>query len=366
MLARNAVLLCTALVALCVGLLQPMYNWDIIGYTACAHYDDGLRGAELRDRVYADIKREVDPERYGELTHGKYDGVVFENPRALEQHVPLYSIRVVYLGMMHGLHALGVEYPRATYLIAATFGALSVLMLGAVIGAAGMPIAVVPLAALGAGMGDLGRLSTPDTLTLFFALWAAYCLLKGSRRVFVASALLPFMRTDAAVLSAVLMAYAFWRGERVLSVVSLAISAAAYLVINRLHGNYGWLTLFNQSLLQISPFPGEIVPSTRIWDYVQVYLLTWEDPITLPNFMTPILVVSILVYALHDRRATPLPQRFVFFWIPLAFAALRIALYPAFESRYFSFPAVMLLAGALGTLYRELGPRRPRTVSGDA
>jgi hypothetical protein len=359
MLARNAVLLCTAVIAFCIGLLQPMYNWDIIGYTACAHYDDGLRGVELRDRTYADIRREVDPQRYGEITHGKYDGVVFENPRALEQHVPLYSIRVVYVGMMHGLHALGVEYPRTTYLIAATFGALSVLMLGAVTAAAGMPVAIVPLAALGAGLGDLGRLSTPDTLTLFFALWAAYCLLKGNRLLFLASALLPLMRTDAAVLSALLMAFAFWRGERVLSVASFAISAAAYVVINRTHGNYGWVTLFNQSLIQISPFPGEIVPSTRVWDYVQVYLLTWEDVVTLPNFLTPILVVSIAVFFLNRRSGTPLLYRYVFFWIPLAYAALRLALYPAFESRYFCFPAVMLLAGALGTLYREFAARRP-------
>jgi hypothetical protein len=351
MLARNLTLLCTSLLVFWIGAAEPMYNWDIIGYVASAYHADGYSGAKLRDLTYADIRKEVDAHRYSEVTaNNSYDGVVFHNPVALEQHLPMYSIRVTYVEGMRALKSFGVEYPRGTYLIAAFFGALSVLMFGAVVSTAGMPVLIVPLVVVATGLGNLARLSTPDTLACFFSLWAMYCLLTRSRLLFVASALLPFMRTDAVVLSALLMAFAFWRGQRVLSVASFAVSAAAYVLINRIHGNYGWLMLINQSLIQKSPFPGSIVPSHDLGDYVRAYFLTFQDIVTQPNFLTPIVLVAVYVYALHRRAAGSDLSRYAFFFIPLAFAVLRLLLYPSYEDRYFCFSAMMILAGTLATM----------------
>jgi len=49
-----AVILLTAAFVVLVGIKKPYYNWDVIGYVAAAHFEDGLRGTELRDRTYGE------------------------------------------------------------------------------------------------------------------------------------------------------------------------------------------------------------------------------------------------------------------------------------------------------------------------
>jgi len=53
-----------------VGVIRPVYNWDIIGYVASSYYKDGFRGKELSEKTYNDIKAEVGKETFESLTKG--------------------------------------------------------------------------------------------------------------------------------------------------------------------------------------------------------------------------------------------------------------------------------------------------------
>jgi hypothetical protein len=89
----QVVIFLTAAVVFLIGVMHPYYNWDIIGYVAAAHYEDGSRGEVLRDRTYDEIRTEVGKYQFEHLTDGPYRQTVYEYPQSLQQQVPFYSIR---------------------------------------------------------------------------------------------------------------------------------------------------------------------------------------------------------------------------------------------------------------------------------
>jgi hypothetical protein len=358
MLARRLFLVCASALVFLVGVAQPIHNWDMIGYVASAYFEDGYRGAELSSRTYEAVRAEVGSDEFAGLTQGEYVETVFKDPSSLEQQLPFYSIRVVYVELMRGLKLAGVEYPKATYLISAVFAALSVIVLGAIISAGGIPFLALPVVLVASGYVHLSQLSTPDALACFFSLWAMYCLLSKQRLVFLISAILPLMRTDSILLCALIMAYEYWRGQKTLSWISFLCSLAAYVLINRWHGNYGWLTLFNFNFIQSTPFPADLVLSHRLADYWPPYVSTFLYLLIEPGAQTLIYLLCIYVLVLYRDEARTFAGLHAFIAIPVGVIVLRLLLFPNYEDRYFVFPASMILAGTLGIIANGLRPTR--------
>jgi len=164
--ATISVIAAVAATVLFVGVTRPMHNWDMIGYVASAH-------AEVRD--------EVGPEVFTVLTTGNdYRRQVFQSAQALQEQLPFYSIRVVYVEMIRGLGLFGVAYPRATYLIGAFFSAVSAAALGIICVRALLSVCVLPLVVLVTGFLQLAPLSTPDSLALSGALLTTLACMSGS------------------------------------------------------------------------------------------------------------------------------------------------------------------------------------------
>jgi len=104
---RNGlVILLTSVFFLISGITSPSYNWDIVAYVAAAYQQGGLSGSELSSATYNEIEREVDAETFKELTVGEYVDVVFKDPKSLEQQMPFYSIKVIYIQLMRFLRDL--------------------------------------------------------------------------------------------------------------------------------------------------------------------------------------------------------------------------------------------------------------------
>ncbi len=100
----------------------------------------GLSGSELSSATYNEIEREVDAETFKELTVGEYVDVVFKDPKSLEQQMPFYSIKVVYIQLMRVLKTLGLSYTSSTYIISAIFTSASVLMIALFLLHFGVPV----------------------------------------------------------------------------------------------------------------------------------------------------------------------------------------------------------------------------------
>ncbi len=355
-LLTSAVVTAVAAAVLLFGVSHPQHNWDMIGYVASAHYKDGLRGEPLLAKTYAEVKDEVDPERFAALSTGDdYRRGVYQSAAALEEQIPFYSVRVVYVELIRRLGAFGIPYPKATYFVGALFSALSVVVLGIICLRARVSACFLPLVVLAAGYLQLAQLSTPDSLAAFGSLLAILAVMSGSAWVYVLAAVLPALRTDFVIFSAILMLATFHRGQRVGSSVALAASLMVYFAVTRWQHAYGWLTLVNFSLLQRMPFPSRIVPSHDLRVYLAMYARAAWLLIGSAQFFIYLVCGYLLVVFRRNvwRRELYALELLA---VPAAFAVLHFVLYPTYEDRHFVAPASLIVVWILGSL-RALSAR---------
>jgi len=326
----------TVLLVLFLGLLRPSYGWDMIAYVAASYQQDGYKGSELSNKTYSAVKAEVSNEVFSELTKGNYKNRVYADPIALDQQIPMYSIKVVYVELMRCIHKVGIGYPKCSRLISACFAALSVIILARLIAKTQLPMILLPIIVGLAGYILLAKLPTPDSISCFFSAWAILSLATKSKSNFVICVILPFMRPDDILLSVLMMGFKFFEGSKWSSLISLFISLIGYECINKFAGNYGWLNLFNFSFINIyTPYPANLVPSGRLDDYVRPYIAGVETLITERFFIIYALALCLLwifkTKIRFDRKF------WILFVIPLSFAAMHFVLFPDCEGRYFVF-----------------------------
>ncbi|MHA6203719.1 hypothetical protein ACXU4B_04745 [Dyella soli] len=339
-LAGLLMVLLTACAVVVVGLKKPDNNWDEIGYVAVALSAEGHRGADLNEATYGSLRDAVDAATFAQLIQGDYRATVFRDPVSLQQQLPFYSIRVLYMQSLRLVHALGFDYPRATHIVSASFAALSVLLLALLAGRLGAPIWALPFVAVAGGLFDVARLSTPDAMACFFSLWAIHALLRNSAIVFVVAALLPLVRTDMLILSLLVLAYTFVNGRKAVSVASALAALALYLYATVSNGSYGWLTLFNMSLIHKTPYPATLVPSHTLVDYVRPYFSTAYGFAGQPQF---VIFGLALAWLLLRKAHGTVDQAGALIVICLGFVALHLLLFPSDTYRYFAAEAMVSL-----------------------
>lgn len=350
---RMPALILTAITALAVlffGWQKPTNNWDIVGYVAVAYSADGYRGADLNKATYDSLRREVSASTFDQLTQGDYRETVFRDPSSLAQQLPFYRIRVLYIELIRMVHVMGWDYPRSTYVISAVFAALSVVLLAFVAHDIGAPVAAVPLIVAFAGFIDIARLSTPDAMACFFSLLTIYTLIRQSLWVVVLAALLPLVRTDLLLLSLLVLGHTFVFGQRKYALVSMVAACALYELIVRINGAYGWLTLFNTSLIHKTAYPATLIPSRVVGDYLRPYASTAYSFTMQPHFV----IYGLAIWLLMRNGTTTLPEDrrllSAVFVIPMAFVAAHLLLFPADTYRFFVFATSLVALGLIGQM----------------
>jgi hypothetical protein len=348
-LRNGLVILLTSAFFLISGVTSPSYNWDIVAYVAAAYHQDGLSGKQLSSATYNELEREADANTFKELTVGDYVDVVFKDPGSLEQQLPFYTIKVAYIQLMRLLKTFGVSYTSSTYIISAMFTSASVLMIALFLFHFGVPILWLPVAITVAGYGTIASYSTPDAIACFFALLLIYLLIKGSKALYLVSALLPLVRTDLVILSLLTMGFDFYRKRSIYPILSAAAALAMYVIINQIAGNYGWLALFNFTFIKITPYPREMQISDDICAYLQAYAAGVQNFISSRHIMIYMLVLFIFVFRQGHKRQTPEINAIMV--ICLLYASAHFALFPVYEDRFFAFPASLLFLSLIVSLF---------------
>lgn len=351
---KHIVVLGTALAVLLIGVFKPAHNFDIVGYVAAIHYNQGLRGAALADRVYTEVTREIGEARLHKLMSGSYGETVYRDPVSLEQQVPFYAIRMGYLWALQALHATGASYAKATYLASALFQALSVLVLGGLASRAGVSCWAVPFVAFLTGYVGLAQTSSPDAMACLMALLATAQAARQGIWAYPLAVVLPLVRTDFVLFSAPLLLLLAYRGNRVLAIVSLGAAALCYLAANALNGNYGYLAIFQFTLIGLDPYPADMAISTRISDYLVAYIglargLAASSHISL-------YFVAAYVAAMRWQRLWKDADFQLLLLVPTAFLTAHLILFPVYSDRYFVYAASVILLWTLSQL-QEPVPR---------
>lgn len=326
------------------GLLDPVNNWDLVGYIASALHGDGMTGAALHRETYEELRAAIPPERFQLLTtNGLYARGVFADPAALEQQLPFYRIRVVYVWLVGALGSLTGSLAQATYLISAASAAglsvlAGVLMRRATPGLAWPVTALMLAAALYLGAVPLlARLSTPDALYGLGALAALALFDRARMAALLIVALLPLIRTDAVLLAALLFVLMLVERDRdPRHYAALTVSAGLYLWVNAAHGHYGHLTLLNFALIpgQRSPYPAgiEIVRDPAV--YLDVYRMQALSMLT--RWVPWVLLAGGLAVAAGWRRTGRIGSAGRLTLLAIAYAILHFAAFPLGEVRHYS------------------------------
>lgn len=344
------------------GITKPYYYFDVIGYVASAYELSGLSGEALRDSTYEDVRSAVPhPAYFLALTNENlvYQSTVYEDASALQQQIPFYRIRYVYVWMTYALGQLIESFSQATVLISAASGFLIVLTSGILFWNAGSIIAFlfVPPAVFFAGAAKLSRLSTPDAITVLAAIsLCALILARWHKMAVLLIALLPIFRTDYLIFALAASFILFLRGSSKLAALSASFAFLTYFAVNYFAENYGYAVIFNFTLIDRwnSPYPLSMPISDDVRDYVEAYIRGIRKLIGTPEiYLCPIITAAVIFLTSAQDRCQN--RFFTIYFACLFFATMHFLLFPAaFPRNYFilSWVSIMYLAEAF-ILYRH-------------
>lgn len=318
------------------GISNPALNWDIIGYTAAAHYQSGVRNDSLRNKTYAEIQSITNVDYFRELTdNSTYRKTVYENSDALTQQMPFYTIRMAYLGTMRlASKIFPLSIAQSTYFISSFFSALCVFFLFYLFRPKNSLLMLAfPFIILFSGFKELATLSTPDSIAAFFVLVTVFFFQKNRYFLTLLSlTLIPFIRTDFIIFAGILAFLLILKNEKLKAFFLVIPPTLAYLYINGSNSNYGYLKIFNFTLIAIDPFPATMEIKTNLTPYIQAYIAGFTNLIGHKHF---IVYLAYLLFWLKYVRPRNIQRYNEQVFIILGFLSLHMILFPAYFERFF-------------------------------
>ncbi len=350
-LIAGGIVLLTAALILVAALLKPIHNWDTIGYVAAAYQDNGHTGADLLARSYADVRADSGEADYRVLTEGIYRATVASDPVSLEQQIPFYSIRMVYVGLVRLVGEVTGSFARSSHLISAFFGFASVLAMGLIFWRERIPAVALPLVVLPAGVLNISRLATPDTLACFTSLLLVICMSANHAVAYALVATLPLMRSDFVIFSLLAAIYMFCVHKRTYAGLAAAVSVLLYLLIGKVNGNLGYFTLLHFTFLDLNPYPADLVASHDPRDYLVPFLVNTNYLVSDGIFV--LFAMALVIIAANIRTVTQDRRIALFIVLPTAFALGHFVLFPHYDNRFLVSSFLLVIAGILRGVHAE-------------
>lgn len=237
-----------------LAFFQCFYNWDMLAYAAVAMEWSGT--PDVHDATYQAFQSQVPESEMQKLTASGYSERMAEDPEAFLSQLAFYSVKPGYVGLLAGLHRLGVPIVTAIQAVSA----LSVMLASALVlvwlRRFLSPIAAVVLTvalAYASRLVDLARVGTPDALSVLVVLTALFLILERQLRVGGALMLLlaVSVRTNNVIFFVLAIGYLALRSSAPLRnrlVAVLGGGVALYALISA--SGHNWWTLFHHTFIQ--------------------------------------------------------------------------------------------------------------------
>lgn len=351
-----------AIFVLYYSIANPCYYWDgghlwdVIGYVASAYELIGLSGEALRNTTYEDVRNAVPSNTFSVLTdeNNIYRSTIYKDASALQQNLPFYKIRYVYVWLTYAIGQWTGSFSQATVIVSAISGFFIVLTSGllfwntrSVIAFLSVPPAVVFLGEL----LTLASLSQPDAIAALASIFLCVLILaRKHKAAVILIALLPLFRTDFVIFALAAGFILFLRDNSRLAALSASLALLTYFTVNHFAENHGYAVIFNFTLIDrnISPYPLQMPISDDVRDYVEAYIRgIWRLIYTPEIYLYPVITIVVIFFTSAQNRC-----RNRFFSIYLAclfFVIVHFLLFPAaFLRHYFLLPwaSIMYLAEA--------------------
>lgn len=294
----------SAAVLVWAGLADPLCNWDLVGYTACALELRGTPDSSLREETCGLLERSVPPAAYSDLMFSTPGRIARATDDAsLLQHLPFYRVRRIYVALLAGLSEAGLNPLQAASAVSTAAALATLLLLLRLVPGVGTPwrTAAVALGSLGAGLVEVARHATPDALGALCAVACSALFLRRRKAVLIMLPLCVTVRTDLLLFVLPLHAYALFRlpFSRVLTALSAASSLALAFLPHLAAGSYGWGTTFEYTFLRQDEYPALLSGSVTPAGYLSVLR---SSVASIPHFETWVfLFAAVLVLGLSAK-----------------------------------------------------------------
>jgi len=260
--ALTAYVFAAGMVLMLGALRFPWNNWDMIGYAAAVHERSVQEPAQLHDRVFDGLKEWAPPGAWRDLTEsGEYRRTVAADPESLQELLPFYRNKPLYLATVGAMVTAGMGVYSALYLLSALCGALGLWLVAVAFNR--MPAAAtiaLPFVAALAGLVTVSRTATPNAMAFAGVALATLLMVRRSRALVLVLALLPLVRPELIVFS--MLASLWWamQGARSWALLAVVAAGVAFVATKQFVGGYGWERLFWFTFVDTSPYPARLEP----------------------------------------------------------------------------------------------------------
>lgn len=342
-------------------------NWDMLGYSASAvslEYNDP---EFIHNYVYDELNHYgTENDRVKLLSGSDYAATMHKDSDAFNQQIPYYKIRILFVGLIYLLINFGINIFSAGHIVAAAAVSAGMILYFYCFKNYIKPAFwfMIPFFFVLCGALDAGQYVTADTLAYLWIAAISTAFVKKHWSVYPLIAVSVLVRTDLAVLVAIMLSFIFffWESARIKAVITAIAAGILYISVNKYAGNYGWSTVFYYVFISnmTATHPAEFSQyGISIQQYISevianLYWIFYE--IEFWMFIVFTLLQFILFYQLTDSNQSGF-QRFKQYIanpiislsvISCVYIFLHYLLFPAMWTRFF---LGQYMIAALGFLY---------------
>lgn len=344
------------------GLLHPFYNWDMLCYVGSVISWSEKNPIDVHAKTMITIRDNIPDWVFQQHAVN----ILSRESSAFVDQIPLCQIKPLYTGSIWLLHQTGMSLPQASWTVSSIcFMIMATLLFlwKPACMSRNLWLLLVMLISFvwEIPLGDVGRLSTPDSMGTMLSLAAFYAWLQ--RRSFTGFAALACLSTLARPDAMIIMSFATvyfavlapqaYRYSYAKAGILLAALAVCYGAFKYAFGSYTFAQYFIHSLVAYSPHPGKItMPLTPdlYWAILKGSFLrffTLSRVITLSLIALTSLIIYTVIPTKEQRMYRDLLLLTLLSW------STRFILWPSWGDYRFYFTYSVMLLYTSGEL---LGP----------
>lgn len=289
-MANNSNILRGILVAIYFGFLvfngfnalkHPLYNGDILSYAALILKLDNADTANVYEKKFQILKKEIPAERYGQLIAKAHNKSLL-NKGKHNDHLPFYVVKPLYILCCFLFYKVSIPLGMSTVLPSVlAYIAVGILMFRwlKVYFSTVVTVCLCMMLMSWSVFLNMAKLSTPDAMSAFFVFAAMYYIIEKKHLTigYLMLVLAIFTRLDNILLATAIMVMLFFlqreqfkTGKLLLALAGIAIS---FFVIAFMAWTQGWDLMFITSYFKRMNLSGQATEQFNFEEYFHMLSL---------------------------------------------------------------------------------------------
>lgn len=325
---------------------QPLYDWDMLAYTAIQYKMQGIPDSQIHACVYSQVFNHLDSTTQSFLSSKPLEVRAVNEPDFFLEQLPFYEIKPGYnyaVNLMMKICKVSVITAMQlvsiiSFIIVAGFllyylqlfytGWLLLLLTAAV--------SAIPTLSMAA------RLFTPDMLSICMLMPVFYLMRNKTpvheALIYLLLILSVSVRPDNVLLLFIYPLISYMMNSKILfpktTVSGMLVGVLFYLIIGNYFNGYGWKITFQHSALDLSVTPSywSAIP-LQISEYFRALVngvLLVKTKVVFTVFITTLTYYSINHLIAQERK-----EMYQLWLLNLIFFLLKFSLFPVFDDRYY-------------------------------